>query len=118
VILKDENELIGDCGITLQDIEGELLPEIGYHVRSTYCRKGYASEAAKACIDFAFARTDFDAVYSYMKEDNIPSRRVAEKCGMRFVRRFQKNIEGSTISEVLYRITIEMVETDKVLKKE
>jgi len=104
VILKEENELIGDCGITLQNIEGELVPEIGYHIRNTYCGKGYASEAAKACIDFAFGTAGYDAVYSYMKEDNISSRRVAEKIGMTFVRCFQKIIDGHTITEALYMI--------------
>lgn len=102
VILKEENELIGDCGITLQNIEGNLLPEIGYHIRNGYCGKGFATEAAKACIDFAFGTAGFDAVYSYMKEDNIPSRRVAEKSGMAFVRCFQKNIDGHTVREALY----------------
>ena len=33
VCLKDTGEVIGDCGLTLQNIEGEILPEIGYHIR-------------------------------------------------------------------------------------
>ena len=104
VILKDENELIGDCGITLQDIEGKLLPEIGYHIRREYRGKGFATEAARACIDFAFGKAGYRAVYSYMKEDNVPSRRVAEKSGMTFVRCFKKEIGGQDIAEVLYTI--------------
>ena len=32
VILKETGKLIGDCGITVQNIDGELLPEIGYHI--------------------------------------------------------------------------------------
>ena len=32
VVLKETGEFIGDCGITLQDIDGQLLPEIGYHI--------------------------------------------------------------------------------------
>ena len=54
VILKEGNEFIGDCGITMQEVEGQSLPEIGYHIIKEYCRRGYASEAANACIDFAF----------------------------------------------------------------
>ena len=33
VCLKETGEMIGDCGLTLQNINGELLPEIGYHIR-------------------------------------------------------------------------------------
>lgn len=44
VCLKETGEMIGDCGLTLQNIEGEMLPEIGYHIRRDQQRKGYASE--------------------------------------------------------------------------
>jgi len=51
VCLKDTGEMIGDCGLTLQNIEGEMLPEIGYHICRDCQRKGYAKEAAKAVMD-------------------------------------------------------------------
>ncbi|MCR5796703.1 MAG: GNAT family N-acetyltransferase, partial [Eubacterium sp.] len=57
VCLKDTGEMIGDCGMTLQNIEGEMLPEIGYHIRKDYQRKGYAKEAAAAVRDWAFSNT-------------------------------------------------------------
>ena len=65
VCLKDTGEMIGDCGLTLQNIEGEMLPEIGYHIRADHQRKGYAKEAAAAVRDWAFANTDYPALYSY-----------------------------------------------------
>ena len=46
VCLKDTGEMIGDCGLTLQSIDGKMLPEIGYHIRADCQRKGYAKEAA------------------------------------------------------------------------
>ena len=55
VTLRETGELIGDCGLTLQNINGELLPEIGYHIRRDRQRQGYATEAAQACRDWAFA---------------------------------------------------------------
>ena len=103
VILKEENEFIGDCGITMQDIEGRLFPELGYHIRKEYCRRGYATEAAKACMDFGFNTKGFESIISYMKDENIPSRRVAEKNGMKFVKYFQKNVQGEIVTEALYR---------------
>ena len=36
VILKEMGELIGDCGITLENIDGEQLPEIGYHIHKKH----------------------------------------------------------------------------------
>ncbi|MBR3740074.1 MAG: GNAT family N-acetyltransferase [Clostridia bacterium] len=63
VCLKDTGEMIGDCGLTLQNINGELLPEIGYHIRRDCQRKGYAKEAAKAVRDWAFRNMDYPALY-------------------------------------------------------
>ncbi len=89
VILKESGEMIGDCGITMQNIHGQMLPEIGYHIRRNQQRKGYASEAAAACIEYAFENYDFPAVYSYMKYTNIPSQKTAMKNGMRFVEEYE-----------------------------
>ena len=89
VVLKETGEMIGDCGITMQNIHGQRLPEIGYHIRKDQQRKGYASEAAAACIRYAFKNYDFPAVYSYMKYTNIPSQRTAMKNGMRFIEEYE-----------------------------
>lgn len=85
VVLKETGEMIGDCGISMQQIHGPWLPEIGYHIRADHQRKGYASEASAACIRYAFENYDFPAVYSYMKYTNIPSQKTAMKNGMRFI---------------------------------
>ena len=54
VVLKQTGEFIGDCGMTLQNIDGEMLPEIGYHIHKRHWRKGFAAEAARAVRDWAF----------------------------------------------------------------
>ncbi|WP_097004500.1 GNAT family N-acetyltransferase [Lacrimispora amygdalina] len=84
VILKKSDEFIGDCGITMQNIygDGNLLPEIGYHINKRFWNNGYASQAAKACLRYIFEKTDYNEVFSYQKWTNIPSRKVAEKIGM------------------------------------
>ncbi len=88
VVLKETGEVIGDCGLTLQHINGQILPEIGYHVRADHQRRGYASEAAAACIDYAFEKHDFPAVYSYMKYTNTASAATAMKNGMKFIEEY------------------------------
>ena len=104
VILKEGNVFIGDCGITMQEIEDKKLPELGYHIKKQYCGKGYATEAAGACIEYAFTELDYDTLYTYTKHDNIPSLRVAEKNGMKFVKYFEKEVMGEAVREILYCI--------------
>lgn len=96
VCLKGTGEVIGDCGLTLQNIDGSMLPEIGYHIRRDMQRKGYAREAASAVRDWAFANTDYDSLYSYCKYTNEPSYRTAEKIGMRFLKEYPEKPNGIT----------------------
>ena len=96
VILKTTGEVIGDCGITLQPIYGQMLPEIGYHIHKKHRRKGYAAEAAKRCMAFLFETTKYPAVYSYMKHDNVPSYGVAIKNGMRFIEEYDDPVNIRT----------------------
>lgn len=96
VILKENGRLIGECGITMQNIHGQMLPEIGYHIHKNYQRMGYASEAAKVCQAYLFEHTSFHAVYSYMKYTNEASYGVALKTGMHFVEEYADPINVRT----------------------
>jgi RimJ/RimL family protein N-acetyltransferase len=104
VILKEGNRFLGDCGITLQEIEEQRVPEIGYHIKKEFWGNGYATEAAKACIEYGFTRLGYTTLFTYTKHDNRPSIRVAEKNGMTFVRFFDKVVMGETVKEALYRL--------------
>lgn len=81
VCLKQTGEMIGDCGLTMQNIDGKVCPEIGYHIRKDMQRKGYAKEAAAAVRDWTFANTPFGTVCSYMKAGNEASAKTAESYG-------------------------------------
>ena len=85
VCLKETGEMIGDCGITLQLIDGQIKPEIGYHIRADKQRNGYAKEAAIAVRDWTFNNTPFQIVYSYMKYTNEPSEKTAISYGCKQV---------------------------------
>jgi len=82
MILKSNGELIGDCGLAMQDVEGNNEIEIGYHVRRDLWKQGFATEAASACRDYSFAKLKAERLISLIRPENIPSRRVAEKNGM------------------------------------
>jgi [ribosomal protein S5]-alanine N-acetyltransferase len=82
VPLSGPQELIGDCGVIRQEVDGESLYEIGYHLRRDYWGQGLATEAARACRDWAFAHMKTDRLISLIRPENMPSRRVAERNGM------------------------------------
>lgn len=102
VILKETNQFIGDCGITMQNIhnDGRLFPEVGFHINKNFWKKGYASSAAKACLEFAFENTNHDEVFCYQKWTNISSRKTAEKLGMKLIKEYEdeKNTKTSVYS--------------------
>ena len=104
VVLKETGEVIGDCGLTLQNIDGESVPEIGYHIWKSLWRKGLGSEAARAVRDWTFTHTDYPCIYSYMKYTNVGSYSTAIANGMRKVKEYADPV--NTISHV-YRITRE-----------
>ena len=85
---KDTGAFIGDCGISLQPIDGETLPEIGYHICRPLWRQGYAREAGLAVRDWGFRHLDCGALYSYMNETNLPSAATARSLGMRRLKAF------------------------------
>lgn len=99
--LKDTKTFIGDCGISMQKIDGEWLPEIGYHIHKQYWRQGYAKEACAAVKDWLFENTSFDAVYSYMNQENIASRATAASNGMAEMKAYHNGEEALCV----YRIT-------------
>jgi [ribosomal protein S5]-alanine N-acetyltransferase len=79
---SESHKIIGDCGIILQEVEGERLYEIGYHLRRDFWGQGLATEAAIACRDWAFAHLTADRLISLIRPENLPSCRVAERTGM------------------------------------
>lgn len=82
MVLKSSGELIGDCGCVIQEVEGKNELEVGYHVRRDLWGKGYATEAARACMEYAFNRLGVLRVISIIRPENVNSRRVAEKNGL------------------------------------
>ena len=86
VMLKPSDAVIGDCGVIHQIVEGGPQLEIGYHFRRDRWGHGYATEAARACMGLAFQEFGAETVISLIRPENIPSRRVAERNGMRLER--------------------------------
>lgn len=79
---KETGELIGQCGLLLQEVDGIKELEVGYHIISKYWGNGYAPEAARLFLDFAVEHDLADSVISIIDIRNVKSMRVAEKNGL------------------------------------
>ncbi len=81
-IEKSSERLVGDCGITIQNIDGKDEYEVGYRIGKAWWGRGYAHEAAAAVVKYGFETLRLARLCSYMAADHLQSRRVAEKLGM------------------------------------
>lgn len=81
-VLKETYEMIGQCGLTMQPWQDRQILEIGYLFRREYWHNGYATEAAKACKEYAFSRLGAKEVCSIIRDTNTASQNVALRNGM------------------------------------
>jgi RimJ/RimL family protein N-acetyltransferase len=86
VIFRGNNELIGYCGFLHWHLDGADEVEIGYRLHPDYWNRGLATEAARAVREHAFRDLILTKVISLIHPDNVASRRVAEKNGMKIER--------------------------------
>lgn len=82
LIDKHTNEFIGQCGILIQEVDGVNEMEIGYSILPKHWKKGYATEAAQKCRDYAFENNFADYLISIIHIENNRSKHVALKNGM------------------------------------
>lgn len=77
---RSSGAVIGDCGLKL--LEGGPDVELGFHFAREYWGQGYATEAARACLDWGLRELDRDAIVAIVDPENAASVRVLEKIGM------------------------------------
>ena len=82
VVLKNNSEVIGDCGLETDEIEGTTIVGIGFDFKRSHWGNGYATEAAKAVLEYGFSDFEFDTIFGWIDPRNTPSQRVAERIGM------------------------------------
>ena len=83
LVEKQTGKLIGHCGLLVQTVDGETELEIGYSLLPEFWNRGFATEAAKKCRDFAFGNKLSASIISIISLTNKPSENVALKNGMR-----------------------------------
>ena len=94
VVCKETGEMIGQCGLTWQNYEGERVLEIGYLFQRKHWKKGYAIEAARACKHYAFETLHVNEVFSIIRDNNVASMNVAIRNGMTIRGTFIKHYYG------------------------
>lgn len=100
LIHKKTGDFIGQCGLLSQVVDGKIETEVGYHVFKKYRGQGFAPEAAKLFIDYAFQNELTNSVISIIDKRNIKSQRVADKNGLNR----EKETKWSGLDVYIYRI--------------
>ncbi|GHV29004.1 acetyltransferase [Synergistales bacterium] len=102
VILKETGEMIGQCGLTVQDADGKQVIEIGYLFQRAFWHKGYAIEAAVGCKKYAFETLKLNEVYSIIRDTNFASMNVAIRNGMTVRGRSTKHYRGVDMPHYIF----------------
>ncbi len=87
---KLDGRFVGQIGLVAQEVEGAAEIEIGYLLLRSCWGHGFATEAALAVRDYGFRELARERLISLIDPRNEPSRRVAERLGMRVEREIEK----------------------------
>jgi RimJ/RimL family protein N-acetyltransferase len=74
-----DHSFLGDCGLTYQQAEGESWLEVGYHLQEPHRGRGYATEAGRACVIYAFEVLGAPRICSIVAPGNTASIHVASR---------------------------------------
>ena len=84
-VMRDSGDgaaFLGDCGLQVRAFAGQLHLELGYHFRRDAWGRGYATEAARACVTLGLRNSDVSEVVALIRPENRPSTGVARRIGM------------------------------------
>lgn len=110
--VKETNECIGFIGFHEANFSADFTPciEIGWRLKYSAWNQGYATEGAKACVQYGFTSLGFKDIYSFTAKVNTRSEHIMKKIGMTYIKNFPhpKVDDGSLLKEhVLYRAQCE-----------
>lgn len=105
VSLKSSGEFVGIIGITPEIVEGVEHVGIGYLLRREHQRRGYAFEGAQACLEWAFRELQPEKVIAEIDANNLPSRNLAKKLGMKWEKDYLRFNGEAEVPHCLYSIS-------------
>ena len=103
VELRDSGQLVGDVGLSPDEHDPAII-KVGYTMDPVFQGRGYATEAVRALIDYAFDALGAETVRAFASAENLASIRVAEKVGLRLEERFERTYDGETWQGVRYEL--------------
>lgn len=101
LIDKNTGEFIGQCGLLTQEVDGDSVLEIGYHLLLPHWGKGYATEAAMYFKNWAFANLDNTELVSIIDVGNAASEKVAMRNGMT---KWKSTVDYFNLTVNVYRV--------------
>jgi len=104
VMLNGIDEMIGQCGLTMQEYGNKQILEVGYLFQKSFWGHGYATEAAIACKNYAFTKLNAAEVFSIIRDTNIASQNVAKRSGMTLADTFTKHYRGIDMPHFLFSV--------------
>lgn len=102
---KGLNQTVGQIGLLRLDFKGTLQWDLGYLLLKEHWGKGYATEGAAACLDYAFRVLGAEKVLCDMRPMNKASIAVAERLGMKRTGMHVKRYNGEDMPHLLYEIS-------------
>lgn len=94
---KRDGRVIGQIGILNESINGRRHTGLGWIIKNSEWNKGYATEGAKACVEYAFNILNIDELIADIRPTNFPSIEVAKKIGMKKIGRYNKLVHDKSM---------------------
>ena len=91
---KESGRLCGRCGLSMRNINGAEIIELGYIIGNSYRHRGYATEVCGAIIDYAKNTLGIEKMYIVASDDNSISALVAQKLGFERVDEYREKGES------------------------
>ncbi len=98
VIRKEDGAWLGWCGLKYQPVNNEV--DLGFRLNQRFWGKGYATEAAKACVAYGFEKFNYPFIIGNVMQENKASIKVLENCGLQLIE--TKSFDGE--EGLYYRI--------------
>lgn len=98
VIDKNTEAFLGWCGLKFSPDLNEV--DLGFRFFRSYWNQGYATETAKACVDYGFSELNLEKIVGRAMEANTASIKVLEKIGMAFVGKFEFHLHDGALYQI------------------
>ena len=114
---KKTNRIIGWCGLGPLEFSPSEI-EIYYGLSVDHWGRGLATEAAKALLDYGFSTIGLDTIVAVVKPDNVASRKVIEKLGMKQTKVVENLPPGSEFYEGMFYYSLDRTEYPATVDKQ